>query len=282
MSSRKELRALAESVPYWWHSIDLGGVATKGVRSAKSLKRQLRSLRLPDLHGKSVLDIGTYDGYFAFEAERAGARRVVALDHWVWSLDLPAHIAYWEQCKKRDVVPDRYDETPHWRPQELPGKRAYDVAHAALGSRVETCVADFMKMDLSVLGTFDVVLYLGVLYHMMNPLEALSRVASVTDGLAVIETEAITRCRFRKVALCEFFESNELNDDGSNWWAPNARALTGMCRAGGFERVQIAKGPRPFVVRSGIGAVSRLSAARVPGRGYRRVRGYRATAHAFK
>ncbi len=44
---------------------------------------------MPDLHGKSFLDIGTWDGWFAFTAERLGASRVVALDHFVW--DMPEY-----------------------------------------------------------------------------------------------------------------------------------------------------------------------------------------------
>ncbi len=278
-ASPERLKDLAASVPFWWHSIDLGGFTTPGARSARALKRQLRSLHLPDLEGKTVLDIGTYDGFFAFEAERRGARRVVALDHWVWSLDLPAHVAYWKACRDRGIVPEPYDETPHWRPEDLPGKRAYDVAHAALGSRVETVVGDFMTMDLETLGMFDVVLYLGVLYHMENPFEALKRVAKVTEGVAVIETQAIVFSSQRKKALFEFFESNELNNDVSNWWAPNQRALEGMSRASGFHRVETVKRPRNLAVRlakSGVAALRRST----PGTGGGRH--YRAVAHAFK
>ena len=255
--TREELEHLASSVPFWWHSIDLGqGVVTNGMKSASLLAKELESLRLPDLEGKSVLDIGTYDGFYAFEAERQGARRVVALDHYVWSMDVAENIKHWKDCKQRGVPPGLPHTMPYWRPAELPGKRAFDAARDARGSRVEEMIRDFMTTNLDEVGSFDVVLYLGVLYHMENPFEALKRVAAVTREVAVIETEAIFVPGFEHMALCEFFESNELNADSSNWWAPNRKALTGMCRAAGFSRAEVVAGPAP---RSLASLVKRLA-----------------------
>jgi tRNA (mo5U34)-methyltransferase len=247
--TREEIEASVQSVPFWWHSIDLGGgLVTPGVQPHEFLKARLRSLQLPDVHGKTVLDIGAYDGFYSFAVERLGAARVVALDHYVWSLELAAHIKYWNDCKERGVAPELYHTTPHWRPTELPGKRGYDTAHLALDSRVETVVADFMTADVSALGTFDVVLFLGVLYHLENPLQAVRRVFELTRELAIIETAAVTIPGYEHVPLCEFYESNELNADVSNWWAPNQRALIGLCRAAGFRRVEPLNGaPLPDV-----------------------------------
>lgn len=240
MYSRQSLEQMADSVGFWWHSIDLGqGVVTRGQKTPEVLAREFEALRLPDLRGKTVLDIGAYDGFFSFEAERRGAARVVALDHYVWSLDLPAHIQYWRECKERGVAPLPNEETPHWRPDTLPGKRAYDTAHKALGSRVETVIGDFMTMDLKPLGTFDVVLFLGVLYHLEDPLAAMRRVASVAGEVAILETHAVVVPGYEHKALCEFYPSNELNGDVSNWWGPNAKALHGMCLATGFNRAEV-------------------------------------------
>jgi tRNA (mo5U34)-methyltransferase len=277
--AREEAERLVASVPFWYHSIDLGPTATKGVRSAPSLAREVTRLRLPDLGGKSVLDIGAWDGYFSFACERLGARRVVALDHYVWSLDIGPFIADWPNGSARLVA----EESVHWRPDELPGKHAYDTAHRVLDSRVETVVDDFMAADLGSLGTFDVVLYLGVLYHMRNPLEALTRLASVTDGMAIIETEAIVLPFTRKTPLCEFFETDELNSDGTNWWAPNQAALEGMCRAAGFRRVETIVGPSMsrWAAHAMLSRIrSPLSRTKAPNRCamYR----YRAVVHAWK
>ena len=90
MHSKAELEQMVESAGTWWHSIDLGqGVVTPGKKSARFLAKELHSLQLPDLTGKSVLDIGAFSGFYSFEAERRGAARVVALDHYVWSIDMP-------------------------------------------------------------------------------------------------------------------------------------------------------------------------------------------------
>jgi tRNA (mo5U34)-methyltransferase len=279
--SKAQLQDMAESAGFWWHSIDLGqGVVTKGTKTPRVLLRELESMRLPDLQGKTVLDIGAYDGFFSFEAERRGARRVVALDRYVWSLDLPGHIAYWRECKERGVVPLPNEETPHWQPDKLPGKRAYDVAHKALHSKVETVVDDFMKMDLRALGTFDVVLFLGVLYHMENPLASLKRVASVTKELAIIETHAIVTPGYEHLEICEFYSSNQLNGDVSNWWGPNLRALEGLCRAAGFARVEVPRLSLHRKMRAVAGQVVRAFSS--PRAGLTPRLHVRATAHAWK
>jgi hypothetical protein len=102
-----------------------------------------------------------------------------------------------------------------------------------------------MTMDLDSLGQHDVVLFLGVLYHMEDPLRAMRRVASVTapGGLAVIETEAIEVPELADSAFCEFYPGQELNNDPTNWWAPNAKALEGLCLAAGFREVTLLTEP---------------------------------------
>ena len=241
--SRRELEQIAASVPFWFHSISLGSeVVTPGWRSAADLAREVEELALPDLAGKTVLDINTWDGFFAFEAERRGAQRVVALDRYMWSMDLAEHQRYCRECAQRGLVPSAYHSMPYYQPDRLPGKGGFDAAHWALGSRVEVTVEDFMETDLESLGMFDVVFFLGSLYHMEDPLLALRRVFAVTRGIAIIESEA---AEFRGVgdrALCEFFASNELRGDISNWWAPNERALAGLCRAAGFANVRVMSG----------------------------------------
>lgn len=232
-----ELRRQVDAVPFWFHSIDLGGgVVTPGVKSPEHLAAELDRLRLPSVQNQTVLDIGAWDGYFSFEAERRGARRVVALDHYVWSLDFRERdrhagpLPMERECfRSSDAV---------WRPDALPGKRGFDVAREALGSSVEPVVADFATMDVSELGTFDVVLFLGVLYHLWDPLGALVRLREVTSGVAVVETEAIAVGGLGGRALAEFYPRNELGGDASNWWAPTMEALQGWCETAGFARVE--------------------------------------------
>ncbi len=244
--NRRKLNKAAQNVGFWWHSIDLGdGVVTDGKKSADQLAAEWAALELPDLRGKTVLDVGAWDGYFSFQAERHGAARVVALDHYSWSLDLPRMQQYRQECGANGTVPVPYESLPElWRPQELPGKAGFDTAHRALGSSVESVVGDFMTMDLDRLGPFDVVLYLGVLPRMRHPLLALERLARVARELLVIETEAVAVPGFEHHAFGEFFESNELDGDISNWWAFNRRAVAALCRTAGFARVESRNDPR--------------------------------------
>lgn len=80
-ASRDKLQARVDEVEFWWHSIDLGqGVVTPGVKTPALIARELESLHLSALKGKTVLDVGAYDGYYSFASERLGADRVVALD----------------------------------------------------------------------------------------------------------------------------------------------------------------------------------------------------------
>jgi tRNA (mo5U34)-methyltransferase len=240
-AERSRLQALVDAVPGWWHSIDLGhGVVTPGRKTPAVLRQELDLLRLPELRGKSVLDIGAWDGFYSFEAERRGASRVVALDHFAWvvnPLDPGGHARYlaleqsgWQEAARQGAL-------------ALPGKKGFDTARQALGSKVETVVDDFMTVDVERLGTFDVVLFLGVLYHMKEPLRSLQRLAALTRELAVIETAGIVVPGKEETALCEFYETTELQGDPTNWWAPNEKALVGMARAAGFRKVEITSPP---------------------------------------
>ena len=88
---------------------------------------------LPDVSGRSVLDIGAWDGKFSFLAEKAGASRVVALDHYAWGVDFAARGAYWDECIDSGTLPDQSrDETDFWQP-DLPGRRGFELRPAALG-----------------------------------------------------------------------------------------------------------------------------------------------------
>lgn len=184
---------------HWWHQIELpdGRVTPGRDRSAE----KLAALRLPSLAGKTVLDIGAWDGYFSFAAERLGAARVVAGDSWVW--------------------------------QQPGGKDGFEYARRALGSSVEDIELDVLEMTPEYVGRFDVVLFLGVLYHLRHPLLALERVAAVTDELLVMET--LVDLTFLRTPAVAFYPWS-LFRDHTNWWGPNRAAVEAMLQSVGFER----------------------------------------------
>lgn len=194
----------------WFHSIDLGGgILTPGLDDTSE---RVEILRLPeDLSGRSVLDVGAWDGFFSFECERRGAARVVAADEFAWT-------------------------GRNWS-----DKRGFELARRALGSKVEDVEVDVMDLAPDrVGGTFDVVLLLGVLYHLRHPLLALERVASVTGDLLVLETH-VDLIGLRHPAAA-FYEHRELDGDPTNWWGPNPAAVCSMLRAAGFRTAEVVSG----------------------------------------
>jgi len=240
MSSPEEVQLQADAIA-WFHTIDLGnGVVTKG-HSTSVIPEAL----FPPIAGCRVLDIGAWDGYYSFMAERLGASRVVALDHYAWGVDIGAREAYWTECAANGTLPDQSrDLTDFWR-SELPGRRGFEFASATLGSKVEPRLGDFATTDLTELGSFDVVLYLGVLYHMKEPLTCLERLRSVTSGVAVIETQAVHLQHYEEGKLIQFYGAGELNHDFGNWYIPTMDGLHSLCRAAGFSSVRTIQGPPP-------------------------------------
>jgi tRNA (mo5U34)-methyltransferase len=95
---------------------------------------------------------------------------------------------------------------------------------------------DVMDLSPERVGQFDVVLFLGVLYHLQNPYAALERVASVCRRRLIVET-VVDMVGVRRPAVA-FYPAGELNGDPTNWWAPNEPAMHGMLRAVGFTRVE--------------------------------------------
>ena len=152
--------------------------------------------------------------------------------------------AYWAECIHNGTLPDQSrDETDFWRP-DLPGRRGFEFAAAALSSKVTPVVGDFQHIDLDELGEFDVVLYLGVLYHMKEPLTCLERLRTVTTEVAVIETEAVHLNGLDHEALLQFHAGSSLRTDFGNWYVPTIEALHNLCRAAGFSDVRTVVGPR--------------------------------------
>jgi tRNA (mo5U34)-methyltransferase len=234
--------AIDEDGTFWWHSIELPDRVTPGHLGLDTLKTEWEQLRVPPLQRCSVLDIGAWDGWFSFAAEDAGASRVVALDHFVWSLDFAHADDYWQyvaKCRATGTRPAMWGPScPWWEPQKLPGKRAFDTARVARRSRVEAVVDNFMTCDLAALGTFDVTLFLGVLYHLKEPLTALQRLRTVTRDVAVVETAAISIEGQDDRPLVEFTPGAEVKNDATNWFFPNERAAIALLRAAGFEEVE--------------------------------------------
>ncbi len=199
----------------WFHSFDFGGgIVAEGSKDRRTLELEAAAAIPPDIAGKRCLDIGAWDGFFSFQAELRGARSVLATDHFSWSGD-------------------------GWGTAE-----GFLLARELLASRVADLDIDALEIAESAVGRHDVVLFLGVLYHLRDPFEGLRAAASVCDGTLVVETTL----HLHDVAspAMQFFPGSELDGDPTNWWSPNPRCLTEMLLALGFRRVDFT--PHPTAV----------------------------------
>jgi tRNA (mo5U34)-methyltransferase len=249
-SLSKETRQQAvDAVRFWFHSIDVGdGVVTPGAKSADFSDNEWKYLNVPELTGRTVLDIGAWDGWYSFAAEEAGAARVVSLDHYSWSIDFPKYWAHIHDIRARgDRVPDAINVPHVWQPEALPGKHGFDTARRLRGSKVEDVVLNISHDDLSPIGQFDVVLFAGVLYHLADPIGTLRQVFSVTKDVAVISTHAVRVGGFEDRAMAECFPHDEFAGDPTNWWVPNMKCLRGWCEAAGFSKIEVVLGPNETV-----------------------------------
>ena len=198
----------------WCHPLNLGGIQTRPQwHVRRRFERRLKFLQIPaDLTGKSVLDIGAWDGFFSFECERRGAKRVLAIDTFSW---------------------DRY------------GKDGFLLARELLNSNVEhqRCAAE--DIDAATLGTFDLVLFLGVFYHLRSPISVLDRIRSVTAGTLILETHALVPAFHERYPLVSFFPGDGLEAGLPYEFCsePTMEALKQMLRAAGFSHLDVKHTP---------------------------------------
>ena len=198
---RRNLEELARLGGY--HSIELpDGHVIPGFHSVEDSRRRLAQFPVPsDLRGKRALDIGAWDGWFTFELERRGAQ-VMAVD-----------------------------STPIER---------FRTARELLGSRAEYRIEDVCRLSPAQIGTFDLVMFLGVLYHLKHPMLALEKVCELSTDMVCVES-FVTDDGSDPTAkpVMEFYETDELCGQFDNWVGPNTACLLAMCRSAGFARVQL-------------------------------------------
>jgi tRNA (mo5U34)-methyltransferase len=200
-NSTREIKERINAYSNWYHQIELApGVVTPGINDSVGTLGILDNLGLPkDMSGLRVLNIGCRDGFFTFEVARRGAD-VVGIDY------------------------------------AAPEVTGFNIAADILGYRASCLVENIYDLSSSVHGKFDVVLFLGVLYHLRNPLLAIDTIRQVMDedGMLFVETQLATDVDIAqsKVPVWQFYPGDSLNDD-SNKWAPNMsglRAVVSECQ----------------------------------------------------
>ncbi len=200
----------------WYHTLELPGLTTQGIFD---LRPYVPHYGLPaSLAGKRVLEIGTWDGFWAFECERRGAAEVIALD-----LDDEAAL----------------DWPPRRRPASFPDVRrgaGFELARELLGSRVRRVVRSVYDAAPEELGTFDVVLCGSVLIHLRDQLLALERIAALTaPGGLFVSAEAYDRALDVLPFPAARYRADR--DAAVVFWMPSRRAWRRMLHYAGFHAV---------------------------------------------
>ncbi len=205
--------------PAWYHTIDLAGAGvTPGHVDWRSYSERLLG---HDLGGLRALDVGTYDGFWAFEMERRGAE-VVAID-----LDMLA-AADWPPVNRAALEAD----AQAWG---LELGRGFRIAKAALGSHVERVAVDVAELTPEMIGGPQDIAFIGaLLLHLRDPVRALENVrrALVPGGrLILLEAISLTETLLRPRTPLARFDSAQ---NAFNWWLPNVRTLHHYLWASGF------------------------------------------------
>ncbi len=197
----------------WWQKWEIvPGVFTPGVNDVKWL---LDNLQLPaSLDGARVLDIGGWNGAFSFECERRNAREVVMVE------PMP------------------------------PAATGFDRTKAFLESKVQHRQGSIYDLDPETIGYFDIVLCLGIIYHLRYPLLGLDNIRRICRGQlfvesAILETAfwtpdgiqplAVAAPGLENLSILQFFRGTEFFNDKTNWFVPNVEAANALIEAAGFQ-----------------------------------------------
>jgi len=215
----QQIRDRVSELGKWFHNIDLNGVHTAPnhfLGDYPNIKWRRFAHAIPeDLHGKSVLDIGCNAGFYCIQMKRRGADRVVGID----------------------------------------SDKAY-LSQARFAADVTGCDIEFHNLSVydvaDLKERFDLVLFMGVLYHLRHPLLALDllhehvvrdtmifqsllRGSADTEPLEgdypFSEREVFDRPSFPRM----FFIERAYSGDDTNWWIPNRAGAEAMLRSAGFE-----------------------------------------------
>lgn len=211
-----------ESERYWFQRIRLSNELTTPGWSDPATEK-LPYYGLPtSLEGLRVLDVGAAEGFFSFEAERRGAAEVVAIDSF----------------------PDSV--------------RRFNISRAALGSQATAHLCSVYDLRSRSFGTYDLVLFYGVLYHLRHPLLALEKLLSVCSGTILVQTLVDDELRQMGPAARFYpqgIKSGPPEDpqfDPTVFWVPNRECVRAMMESAGFEEIEIVTDdPKlPFVLRA--------------------------------
>jgi len=229
--SREELERKVASAR-WYHSLELPrGIVTPG---EYDLRPALERVPFPiSLEGRRCLDVGTRDGFWAFEMERRGATAVLGID-----LDDPAELDWPEP---RPPIGEEVRSDLEAR------SRCFDIAASALGSNVERRNLSVYDLSPETVGEFDFAFFGTLLLHLRDPIGALMAVRDVTRGRLLLNEVISLRMSITQRGPTAALMSLE----DPFWWIPNAKALRRYAEAAGWR---VVRASRPYLLANGAGA----------------------------
>ena len=221
----------------WYHTLELGhGTVTPGWFDLRPI---VERMPWPDVRGKRCLDVGTWDGFLAFELERRGAREVVATDitdpgGWDWPL------------RTRELGP----QVLATMAGEKNG-RGFELARRALGSSVERVEVSVYDLAPERVGVFDVVVCGSLMLHLREPVRALEAIRSVCDDrfLSAEPVRLELTAFHRREPVAHFMRGEKCQ-----WWVPNLAGHRALVAAAGFR---IERATRPYAIPLGAGHPAR-------------------------
>jgi tRNA (mo5U34)-methyltransferase len=220
----------------WYHALELApGHVTPGMFD---LRPYVRHYHLPErMDGMRVLDVGTWDGFWAFEMERRGAQ--------VTGLDI-------DDLSQLDFPPRR-------RPKEFPTEargQGFHLAREIFGSNAERVVCNIYDARPENLGTFDLVFAGSILIHLRDQLLALERIANLVKpgGLFVSAEEYDLASNFVPFKVSRYRADR---DSAVVFWLPSIRTWANMIWTAGFDDVDVKgrfkmRSPHSFHVRHAV------------------------------
>jgi tRNA (mo5U34)-methyltransferase len=218
----------------WYHSINLGhGIMTPGMFNHQP---NLPDYHLPEkLDGMRVIDVATFDGFWAFEFERRGAAEVIALDLESWNdLDLPP-------SQRAELSPEILNQKTG---------AGFRIAGEILESNVRRRILNVYDLSPEQIGKFDMVFCSDLLIHLLNPIKALQNIYNVTSGFAFIVEPYDP-----ELNISGPYEEMLYYQGGPElcrWWSFSLRALEKMIRDAGFRKVELVN-TFEFTLSAGIG-----------------------------
>jgi len=218
----EEVRDAVATVPYWYHRIELPQCTTPGWAPIDRDAYQVPD----DLKGKRVLDVGSWDGYWTWEALRRGASYVVAIDDFSDTLGK-----------------DGLTRDSQWRTWDL-CQKAFGYKHC---QRLTMSVYEICRLGME----FDVIFCFGVLYHLKHPMWALEKLAKCATPAAQIHIETAIldgvcspytgNAPDSKAVYAEVYPGNQYGMNHSNWTVPTLACVRAWLECTGWRCEEIWK-----------------------------------------